>query len=241
MIARSSIAKHSAVEPLYAEYKYTQANQILDNNTPGPVYDASMDEEGNVPISCFSAILGAANRNIAVPDKTEPLSHKRKRAPGSPAPDRAGLDTTTTSTWSRSNTDFTRSLGNQAPWLTADAYYNGSFGAANMSLPDRTNSSTASSPANQGSGSRTKSGSSHTSVDIALCTGLGNTAEENRVDLRAFQDRITTPIWQSNEETLLAQFVETMGADGLPSDGSDPWGILNTNIDWDADDGQRNC
>ena len=72
------------------------------------------------------------------------------------------------------------------------------------------------------------SGSSHTSPDI----GLGNSAEENRIDLRAFQDRISTPIWQSTEETLFAQ----MATNSLGSGGTDPWGILTAvDLNWDAE------
>jgi hypothetical protein len=101
-----------------------------------------------------------------------------------------------------------------------------------ISLPDRTNSSTASSPVNQvsnsGSYTKTASGSSHTSPDI----GLGNSAEENRIDLRAFQDRISTPIWQSTEETLFAQ----MATNTLGNDGDDTWGILTAvDLNWDAE------
>ncbi|RSL56663.1 hypothetical protein CEP54_008728 [Fusarium duplospermum] len=89
----------------------------------------------------------------------------------------------------------------------------------------------ASSPANQCSGARTVSGSSHTSPD----NGLGNTAEENRIDLRSLQGRVATPIWQSTEETLFAQITETMITNALPSDGTDPWGILNADLNWDAE------
>jgi hypothetical protein len=98
-----------------------------------------------------------------------------------------------------------------------------------ISLPDRTNSSAASSPVNYGSNpgsyTRTASGSSHTSPDI----GLGNSAEENRIDLRAFQERISTPIWQSTEDALFTQ----MASNEMP-DESDPWGILNVGeLNWD--------
>jgi hypothetical protein len=101
-----------------------------------------------------------------------------------------------------------------------------------MTLPDRTGSSSSSSPANHHSASRTATGSSHTSPGIGI--GLGNTVEENRIDLRAFQGRISTPLWQGAEETtFFAQINESM-INVLSTDTGDTWGILDADINWDA-------
>lgn len=243
VLARSSVTKHSGTEPLISSYQHFQPSPSMKQtaSTPSqPKYDFRKGEEGNISRECFSAILGAVSRNVAVPDNVDPTTHKRKRTSGSPEPERMGVINKTTSLWGKpsvDSTDNSRTTG--APWSSMKGHYGNSFVMANMSLPDRTNSSVASSPANQGSGLRTVSDSSHTSPDVGVGMGLGNTAEENRVDLRAFQDRISTPIWQSIDETFFEQFVETMVTNALPSDGSDPWGILNSDINWEGD-GLRN-
>jgi hypothetical protein len=103
----------------------------------------------------------------------------------------------------------------------------------NVILPDRTTPSSTSSPRHQssgGGGASTQTGSSHTSPEML---GLGNTLEENRVDLRQFQDRVSTPIWPPAPGALYNQITETIINTGIFPGSLDPWGILNEHIDWD--------
>ncbi|KAF4435153.1 hypothetical protein F53441_13575 [Fusarium austroafricanum] len=216
MVARSSVAQHTkASSMLFPNEVQMDAEQSrLDK----------MTDSMSIGKLCYQAMLGAASRNVEPADRPDPETNKRKRTNDSPAPElmaniqgRGPLDLNL-------NPNF-RGTG---VW---PASFSPRMASGAVLLPDRTNSSTASSPANQGSnhGSYTKtvSGSSHTSPDI----GLGNSVEENRIDLRAFQERIATPIWQSTEETLFAQIVSNT----IPNDG-DPWGILNAaDLNWDAE------
>jgi hypothetical protein len=94
-----------------------------------------------------------------------------------------------------------------------------------FALPDRTTSSE-SSPAQRGT--EPFSGSSNTSPGL----GLGNTPEENRIDLRQFQGRIATPIWQSTEEGLFNHITETIAQ--FSGDGDDPWAILSGENSWNG-------
>lgn len=77
----------------------------------------------------------------------------------------------------------------------------------------------------------TLSGSSGTSpVD-----GLGNSPEDKRIDLRILQDRMSGPIWPTTDDVLFNSLTDPLGNNPLASDGGDPWGILNAqlNLNWD--------
>ncbi|RFN49673.1 hypothetical protein FIE12Z_6025 [Fusarium flagelliforme] len=215
ILARTSAANRSGPSPpVYANDRQMEAEQTrLDS-----VAHAMGISLGK---SCYQALLGSAYRNVR-PDTT---SNKRKRTNESPIPDLVPGTRNSSPLGLNLNPNF-KGTGMWpaafSPRMTSDS----------MSLPDRTSSSTGSSPINQvsnsGSYTKTVSGSSHTSPSI----GLGNSAEENRIDLRAFQDRISTPIWQSTEETLFAQ----MATDSLGNGGTDPWGILTAvDLNWDAE------
>ncbi|KAM0501414.1 hypothetical protein ACHAP8_004402 [Fusarium lateritium] len=212
ILARTSVSNHSGPSPIVSgSEKRLEAEQTRLNSV-AQIMGVTLGK------TCYQALLGSAYRNI----RPDPTNNKRKRSEESPMPnirDSNALDLNLnhnfkgTGTWS----------GSFSPYMTV---------LGGISLPDRTNSSTTSSPINQASNSgsytKTASGSSHTSPDI----GLGNSAEENRIDLRAFQDRISTPIWQSTEETLFAQ----MATNTLGTDGTDAWGILTAaDLNWDAE------
>ncbi|KAF5008395.1 hypothetical protein FDECE_5333 [Fusarium decemcellulare] len=227
MLARNAITKHTEQSPLFIRNGRTlEAGHRALSCVPQGTDEVDGHRPGK---DCFQAMLGAVTRNVAPPKQPDPTTHKRKRMSPSPGPEMMG----------NQRESMLSSLGasgtNLRPRFTGTGTWPSSWSprvtSGSISLPDRTNSSSASSPANQGSGTRTISGSSHTSPDI----GLGNTAEENRIDLRAFQDRISTPIWQSTEETLFAQITESMVTNALPSDGVDPWGILNADLSWDGE------
>ena len=102
-------------------------------------------------------------------------------------------------------------------------------------LPDRTNSSASSSPANRDAGASTAtathSGSSHTSPDAAQM-GLGSTAQKNRVDLRPFQNTIQGSLWPATDDASFEQIADAIMDDTLAMDDSDTWGQLTADLDW---------
>ncbi|KAL7934443.1 hypothetical protein V8C35DRAFT_28119 [Trichoderma chlorosporum] len=178
---------------------------------------------------CFNAILGAVTRNVA-PKDFDPVSHKRKRVAASPGPE-AGMAVNPKMPGMAAK-EFRFSLSKGAMDTPANHPCGNLFpGEVDMSmntqavdpifvLPDRTNSS-ASSPIQRGTITEPFSASSHTSPSL----GLGNTPEENRIDLRQFQGRISTPLWQSTEEGLFNHITETIAQ--YSGDGNDPWALLN--------------
>ncbi|KAM0562585.1 hypothetical protein ACHAPJ_002275 [Fusarium lateritium] len=225
-IARSSVAQHTDASPI----TLAQQQKMKGEETRLDKVAFAMGSNCGPSLgrACFQAMLGAITRNVEPADRPDPTTNKRKRTDKSPGPDMMANLRNNMPTSSPLNLNINPGFRGSGVW---PASFSPNIPPGAMSLPDRTNSSTASSPANQGSnpGSYTKtvSGSSHTSPD----TGLGNSAEENRIDLRAFQERISTPIWQSTEETLFAQ----MMTNTLPTDGTDPWGILNADLNWEGE------
>lgn len=205
---------------------------------------------------CFRAMLGAVTRSVnpnldprraavtnaakaggALNQQTvdDRQNHKRRRVSGSPGPEGAMN--------ANGTVNMNHGMATQGRVFSPSAMSgasSGNSGGAQQStqhqpprpsmatvFPDRTNSSASSSPMNQFStGTETHTQSSHTSPGLSF--GLGATLEENRVDLRAFQDRISTPIWQAAEQ-------EVLGLGPLNSNyGGDPWGILGADVDWDS-------
>ncbi|RKL24184.1 hypothetical protein BFJ72_g14336 [Fusarium proliferatum] len=217
MLARSSVAGHTGASPILFASNFTQEKRMDAEESRLDKVASAM----SLGKTCYSAVLGAAARNVEPADRPDPETNKRKRTKESPGPE------VMANMRSRDplNLNLNPNFRGTGMW---PASFSPRMASGAISLPDRTNSSAASSPANQGSYTKTVSGSSHTSPDI----GLGNSAEENRVDLRAFQERISTPIWQSTEETLFAQ----MAANTIPLDDGDPWGILNAvDLSWDVE------
>lgn len=232
LLARSSVAKHTEISPVLP-------GRLPLGNPKGTILPRHLRIDKGIGASpgverimrellnreCFQAVLGAVTRNVAAPDRPEVYNHKRKRMSPSPASDSRANRATT------SDDGASFSMGSDRGQPTSKRIFPVTQGQ--FSLPDRTTPSSTSSPANlgtgTGTGTETFSGSSHTSPGL----GLGNTAEENRVDLRAFQDRIIAPIWPAAEETFFAQITQTLVHNPL-SESIDPWGILDANIDWDA-------
>lgn len=218
MVARSSVSQHTGASPIVspAERELDAAQARLEK------VSQVMGIGVTIGKTCFQALLGSVHRNILPADGPDSITNKRKRTNESPGPDMMPKLRTSGPLNLNMNPNF---KGN-GMW---PASFSPRMTSGVISLPDRTNSSTASSPVNNGSNpgsyTRTVSGSSHTSPDI----GLGNSAEENRIDLRAFQERISTPVWQSTEDALFTQ----MASNEMP-DESDPWGILNVGeLNWD--------
>lgn len=233
LLCRSSVAQHTSVSPILpgrlplgssGRFGYLTGEKI--GKCPGD------DGENVVGKECFSAVLGAVTRNVApaqrleVPgsnDSNGDSSNKRKRMSPSPGPDlMASLGGPPT----MKGPPFSKEPS--AAWPASQVC------PPSMNLPDRTTSSSSSSPAMPYSASRAATGSSHTSPGMGMPIGLGNTAEENRVDLRAFQGRVSTPLWQAAEEaTFFAQINESM-INVLSTETGDAWGILDAEINWDA-------
>lgn len=241
VIARNAVGRHSEISPVLPgrlpldkpKGRLPPANLRLTKSHFSPP-----DQE----LQCFQPMLGAVTRNIsgsnARNDRNDTSeSHKRKRMSSSPVPSRR-VDLGLMGMSTRDSGEIHMSVDHQGPGL-APEIPNASNGKprnkqhSNVTLPDRTNSSASSSPLNRASGyADTQSGSSHTSPGVF---GLGNTAEENRVDLRPFQDRVATPIWQTMaDEVFFGQITDTMVNNALAI-GSDPWGILNGELDWGID------
>lgn len=85
-----------------------------------------------------------------------------------------------------------------------------------FTLPDRT------SPADSASAGRVATLSGDSSGG-SPALGLGNTREENRVDLRALQDRIATPVWEATEEDLMdSEWIRR----ALSEDNAESWSFL---------------
>ncbi|KAF7545520.1 hypothetical protein G7Z17_g9110 [Cylindrodendrum hubeiense] len=221
VLARSSVARHTEVSPILPGRLPLRLSRI-------GLLDPEVDMENKIGQDCFQAVLGAVTRNVAPLQQLDVMKNKRKRMSPSPGPElMAGLGGPPTSSASAATLKEaipmpTSTSGVPMFPLSTEMY------AGNINLPDRTSSSS-SSPANQGSFTRAATGSSHSTPSM----GLGNTAEENRVDLRAFRDRISTPIWGATDESFFAHINETM-INIIPADGGDTWGILDADINWDA-------
>ncbi|KAF7551011.1 hypothetical protein G7046_g7841 [Stylonectria norvegica] len=236
VISRSSVSRHTEVSPVLPgrlplgnpKGSIRPGHLKVDKGSAkgfGGASEKYVDQlmRDTMNRDCFQAVLGAVSRNVAA-NRPNGSTHKRKRRSPSPAPDPSG--------------DIQDAEGPEiliTPMSLSGLYRPAGtlFQRGPISLPDRTTPSSASSPAYQGpgSGNRTEvaSDSSHTSPSL----GLGNTVEDNRIDLRNFQNQISTPVWQATEETFLSEITESMVGSALATDGSDPWGILNANnVDW---------
>lgn len=168
---------------------------------------------------CFQSVLGAASRNIessATGPVRPGVNQKRKRMSPSPGPER----------YSGQNPSFPQPV----PMAT------GVMQDLTFSLPDRTGSSSSSSPAYRGTGTDTQhSGSSHTSPGIL---GLGNTAEENRIDLRQFQGRVLAPPqWDMTEPLFFGEVTDEMVNAALGQSNGEPWSFLTADIQWPGQSG----
>lgn len=248
LLARSQVSRHTEPSPVLRRLPLEKPNGFVRNQSlrssfpKSPLHQKLQGCDGVMrellTQDCFQPVLGAVTRNVAPPTQPEDLSHKRKRTcPNTGLDTAVDLDELMTPYFSvpggnsfgfEQNNLVKPTFIGGGMWRTGgiEAQHRKLYG--HVDLPDRTSSSSSSSPGNPGAGTETLSGSSHTTPIF----GLGNTVEENRIDLRAFQDRISAPIWQSTEETFLAQFTGTMVNNALPGDGSDPWGIITSDLDW---------
>lgn len=235
IVTRTSVAEHSEINPILpgrlplgnAQPARTNlANQDLSSISRKDATSGRLETMANLLDSeCFAAVLGAVTRNVgpqqapvaAVPEMNR---NKRKRSSASPGPETV------------SGTTGKARPGQNVMGQTQSALCGGSLGRQGYEihvLPDRTGSSASSSPAYRGTGTETQvSGSTHTSPSVI---GLGNTLEENRVDLRHLQGRVATPIWDGNEQFFMGEVTDEMITQALQS-GCEPWGMLATDLQW---------
>lgn len=176
-------------------------------------------------VDCYQAMIGPASRNVSrgphpptVVDVTETATHasKRKRTSDSPFP-RDG----------HGSSILAHPAPEANPWKSG---HNG-FGSNVFALPDR------SSPSNTSGGAATSS-SSHESpagggggVGTSTVFGLGNTPAENRIDLRAFQERMVNSMWSGQDEIFAAQMTNSLiDTGGFPGGASMPWDFLTDEL-----------
>ena len=240
MIARNAVGRHTDVVPILPgrlplgkpQGRLPPSNMRMGKpNMLPPTYENIVNLEGLEPR------LGPATRNITVTDLKNDTSQGQKRKRISPSPGFSGrVDLGMMGLTARDSAGIDMSVDDQGVRFASEMP-SGSRGKPqhrqhnNAALADRTSSSGSSSPRNGEIGyAETQSGSSHTSPGVF---GLGSTPEENRVDLRSFQGRIATPIWQgSSEDVFFGQIPDSMMNTALATDGTDPWGILNGEVDW---------
>lgn len=233
LLARSSISKHTEMSPplpgrlpLGMPKGNRRPTNLRMSKPLGSL--TGVIPEVHHTTDCFNAILGAVTRNVA-PKPSAPVSNKRRRVAVSPVPEPVMTANSKASGTLGAN-HFRYNISDQACgtlWSQGEMDMNVQVVDPIFTLPDRTTSSE-SSPAQRGAGTEPFSGSSHTSPGL----GLGNTPEENRIDLRQFQGRISTPIWQSTEEGLFNHITETIAQ--FSGDGDDPWAILNGENNWNG-------
>jgi hypothetical protein len=169
---------------------------------------------------CWQTVLAPIARNIdgsSDARRRVGVAQKRKRMSPSPGPDRY--------------------TGQNPSFLQPDPRSAGAMPDLAFSLPDRTGSSSSSSPAYRGTGTDTQqSGSSHTSPSML---GLGNTAEENRIDLRQFQGRVAPPPqWDMSEPFFFGEVTDEMVNEALGQTNGEPWSFLTADIQWPSQGGQ---
>lgn len=248
LLARSPISRHTEIASILPGRLPLEKPQHLRAN-------AGSDGSGGIQAmrrmtgnGCYQPVMGAVSRNIAgsqqptVIDVTDSHVNKRKRTADSPAPFDGNTDV---------NRDGTSASGGNSSggisWKTGPNALSGVF-----SLPDRSSSSTVSSPAYHNtssvggsaqtigaqtdpmSGSNSNHGSPATGaipvsgMGTSAIFGLGNTMEENRIDLSMFHQRTITPLWSSEEELFAAQIAESISLTGeLPGGVSMPWNFFD--------------
>lgn len=222
-ISRSSVSKHATVPPvLPGRLPLTgPKGKILPSHLKMGKFDPVLVDRGSGPVvkelinaDCFQPVLGAVTRNVGGGplDRTLHEHHQQQQQPSQSSSIGDGII-----------------MGDAASLISnvTGVDLRNPMGDSSFVLPDRTNSS-ASSPPYRPGGSDPLSGSSHTSPGI----GLGNTQEENRIDLRALQERIMTQqLWQT------AQFQsvqDSMFTPQLSEAVFQMLGVEETNTTWES-------
>ncbi|KAK2592529.1 hypothetical protein QQS21_009774 [Conoideocrella luteorostrata] len=195
LISRSSVSRHTKITPVLPgrlplnkpQGKIMPRHSRLDKGDPpfGPTENQPVDRNF-LNTDCFQPVLGAVTRNVGAgpSDRTD---NKRKRTSPNPA---IGIMSSSVDSRVGPEIEFNDQTSLLSSGIGLDML--NPTNDASFVLPDRTNSSTSSPAYRPGnSGSEPFTGSSYTTP-----SGLGNTPEENRIDLRTFQDRMPQ-IWQA--------------------------------------------
>lgn len=223
LVARSHISKHSTVSPVLPG-KLPLGNPIGTAFPAEPAYSnqrlplmsgcSATTPAHPIDVDFYQPMMGAVSRNASAPD--EP-SHKRKRRNESST-------ATATAGWTPVSEALKADFFSNG-WTmdsTTERFASGITPSNNpIILPDRSTPSSVSSPAHRQPPavvelSSSSDASGHTP------TGLGNTAEENKIDFSAFQDKISGPLWPL-EDGVLNPLVEG---------GGDPWAFLTGESGW---------
>lgn len=236
LLARSSIGRHTEMSPVLPgklplgnpKGRMRPSNLMLHSPHVAPP-----DEEQTAQ---FQAMLGAVTRNISVPNVNQNgqnETHQAKRKRTSPTSTPQGQDDPyNAGTGVVVGRNFTCMNVSQdgvslVPSVSQQQQYR------NLNLPDRTNSSSSSSPLNRTTvPTETHSGTSTNPSPGQL--GLGNTLEENTFDFRPFQDRDIGPLWPSTtEEAMFGSVTEEMVTSVLEMGGAGSWNGMYNDV-WDT-------
>lgn len=252
LLARNSVSRHAKIMPVLPGRLPLENPVGVRAEERGGARGTEAMVKKLIGSDCFQPVIGAVSRSVSRPapqpivkDVTDTYTtNKRRRTSGSPGPPDMERGP-----HFMPNTNATHSNpAGAAPWVAHSNSYNNIF-----PLPDRSTPSSASSPAhnNTGSGGGSvhtvgisgHSGSSHESppggagaaimsgLGTSTIFGLGNTPEENRIDLRMFHERTITPMWSSEEEMFAAQIAQTMASNGdIPGSLNTSWNFFTGDI-----------
>ncbi|KJZ76098.1 hypothetical protein HIM_04554 [Hirsutella minnesotensis 3608] len=232
LLARNSISKHTARSPVLP------GRLPLDNPQglipPGQQKMAQAPSRPGHNIvrdlvkgDCFQPVLGAVTRNVA-PKPSDRTPHKRRRVSASPGPESGsnvpGFDSVMGEIpWQQpSGTGMSEPIHGAGVRIPAGRGFAVRTGLSPVVLPDRTSSS-ASSPQVRDVGKDAQSSNSSASP----FGGLGNTPEENRIDLRSLQER--AGLRRPAEQGL---FASSMMEALAPSEEEGAWALLADMMGW---------
>lgn len=240
LLARSAIGRHTEMSPVLPgklPLGNPKGKMRPSNLRLKPPYGVPPDDERLIweQPAQFQAMLGSVTRNISVPNVNQPPAHKdqhaskRKRVSPNPVP-QSHVEQYSAGTGAEGRNAACIAVSQEGiplvPNLSQQKQY------MNMNLPDRTNSSSSSSPLNRTTGPTETLSTS--SVPSPGQMGLGNTLEENTFDFRPFQDRMITPLWPaSTEEAMFGQVTEEMVTSALEMEGSGSWNGMYNDV-WDT-------
>ncbi|OAA58887.1 binuclear zinc transcription factor [Cordyceps fumosorosea ARSEF 2679] len=233
LFARSSVSRDSEIMPVLP-------GRLPLENPKGQRLDLDVVPSGHATAKrltgadCYQCMIGAVCRNVsvdtnqpAVVDVSDNCTNKRKRTMDSPvSQDRDG------------NIASTQNAAPPGNPLESNRWRRGpnSLGSV-FSLPDRSSPSNTASPVLQNPNGGGSAGSSNESpaavsgLGTSAVFGLGNTPAENRIDLRAFQDRMINAPWPSQDDMFAAQITTSLMDTGeLPGGISMPWNFSSDDL-----------
>lgn len=246
LLARSSVSRHTSVAPVLPG-KLPLGNP-MGKAVPEGSGDPYLVPRGTdatvkklINSDCYQPMLGAVSRNMAsssnISSAPEPANKRKRTAEPTPQwsePPKSQWSEPSKSQWNDPSKPLSRQhltpsiFGTTTSTTTTTTdFTTASFDANIFVLPDRSTPSNASSPAYRTTTTATGpssiaevfSGSDHS----PSTGGLGNTPEENRVDFRAFQDKISGPIWSVEEEAFMKEMADSLVNGPMPGEVSEQW------------------